>query len=346
MAVLLIGFYVYFIRESPPVDAIFENVSDVREISFEKSGQVPKGIYGYVTGTSRACMGFDTLHSRKDTVRYIGAGAVLRMPPDPNPDTRYIVKEVISKNDVSSFATWPSEWPWMTTINIFDKEKNKIIATKVMWQNEREMVLSYDGIGGWQGEKAALFIYKALNPPIKLVSSTCIARYPKTKYTYEKNTTEEFITYSSLYKVFSNCPSAYEKTRWGDLKIDNQIYDFSMGIKKVICTESGVYVISWIYPEQMNIDWLDNKGNLVSQFTTRLPLPLLRDGFRFSELKGLINNDKKLIVTRLYSKNRPTRENNVEADIEIVYSIDVDNSQKLFDDFKHTRRSFSPRRMR
>lgn len=337
LLVILIGIYAVFIRKGPPNDTVYERVSGVYELSFEQSGLDNKAIYGYVTGTINTCMGFRTLHSEVETVKYVGAGAALRFPPQENIETRYVVKEKISKNDISPLLTWPGLWPWKTSIEVVDNKSGNVMATKEIWQNNKKGTLAYDGTGGLIGSKTALFINTVLNPPLKPTSTTCTVWYPNTVFSYDKKPSNKVISRISLNRTFVDCPPNYKKAEWGNIKVSEVIYDLSMPIKQVFCTSEGTYIISWIYPEQLNVDFFNKLGELTSQFGTRVPLSLTHDGYLFTEVTDITEDGSTLSISRVYTNQRPTIDKDANADFEITYLINMDKSQGMYDGFKHNR---------
>lgn len=321
---------VYSLWRTPDRDQIVREVDGVTEIGLEFDPTAADGVRGPVMGLGYALwVNFARVIHQGESFDQVGSGATLiRRHAQP---TRFVVREGyrLKRGPLGTLR--------YATLTVEDRQAQAIVATKEWRCDERECRVSADGEEGWPGQRAALFVRKALNPAMPIGGAPGIKPYPRTVASVEHASPTTASTHAALTSSTFGCPqdlSVYVRQDINRMVVARTDWIFVAPhmTRQVRCTADGIFVFSTTFPEDIFVDWLSPQGELRGQYHVKPGVEFpSSDGGTFPFFAGVDLHSGTLELRMTYFHKRwPTKGDGATMpQWELLARVSVDQSAQL-----------------
>jgi len=190
-----------------------------------------------------------------ETYERAGIGGVIIRANEQRP-TRYLVDETMVEHDSGEV--------WKSRLSITDKETGEVIASRWLHHGQSE------DNSGWVGQHAAKFVRTVLATDAPIGGAVGVKRYPRAPSVVEP---EEAVAVPKNDPLIVGCPATYKIDSRRHVALDTGIWRFKpqAPLTSVACSGGRVMVLSDVYADDLYIDVLSQRGELLFQSELDLP---------------------------------------------------------------------------
>jgi len=319
----------YFIWRAPRSESINATVDGINDITLVAEGFVANERPRPVMGLGYAqWANFRRISSNGETYTQVGSGAsVVRKGVQP---TRYVVREVLwTKHGTFGPQRYAS-------LLVEDTKFGKVLGMKEWLCRRDECEVTSDDAVGWQGQHAALFVRRVLNPEMATGGAIGVKPYPKTVFRVKQVSPSVRLGPEELKSRTSmSCSpetSIFLRRDINRVAVSNGSWTFvpQRNASQVFCFPEVLLVISGGAQDGVHLDLISPDGALLGQFQASLGRFPVSDGGTYQYVADA-SVSERLIRLRLlhFHKHWPKPGEKAPAEWETLVEVDRAESEGL-----------------